>query len=187
MTGEPTPAAAGTSQNMTVSGLTASTTYYFAMKTSDEVPNTSALSNVASGHDYRRRWRRNRHDRRGAQRHRPLRRGHQRRRAVRRRRADQHYSGLRVEDSGGNPVPAQFQVLNRWWAPNYDDSIKWLQVIFPASVAANGTQHLLPDDRHNPAPADPVSVSVNGSTYTVNTGTIKAVINGAAFKLFDEV
>ena len=30
-------------------GLSASTTYYFAMKTSDEVPNTSVLSNVASG------------------------------------------------------------------------------------------------------------------------------------------
>ena len=34
---------------MTVSGLSGDITYYFAMKTSDEVPNTSALSNVASG------------------------------------------------------------------------------------------------------------------------------------------
>ncbi len=47
-TGEPTPAVAGTNQNVTVSGLTYSTTYYFAMKTSDEVPNVSSLSNVAS-------------------------------------------------------------------------------------------------------------------------------------------
>ena len=39
VTGEPTPAAAGTNQNMTVSGLSADTTYYFAMKTADEVPN----------------------------------------------------------------------------------------------------------------------------------------------------
>jgi Putative Ig domain./Fibronectin type III domain. len=44
--GEPTPLVAGTSQTMTVSGLTAGQTYYFAMKTSDEVPNTSGLSNV---------------------------------------------------------------------------------------------------------------------------------------------
>ena len=51
VTGEPAPAAAGTGQNMIVSGLSANTTYYFAMKTSDEVPNTSALSNVASRHD----------------------------------------------------------------------------------------------------------------------------------------
>ncbi len=48
-TGEPAPAAAGSAESMTVSGLSASTTYYFAIKTSDEVPNTSALSNVASG------------------------------------------------------------------------------------------------------------------------------------------
>ncbi|MFH1061266.1 MAG: fibronectin type III domain-containing protein, partial [Candidatus Omnitrophota bacterium] len=46
--GEPTPSVAGTLQTMTVSGLNASTTYYFAMKVSDEVPNVSALSNIAS-------------------------------------------------------------------------------------------------------------------------------------------
>ncbi|EKD46876.1 MAG: hypothetical protein ACD_67C00030G0001 [uncultured bacterium] len=47
--GEPTPSVAGTSQNMTIAGLSLGTTYYFAMKTSDEVPNVSAISNVASG------------------------------------------------------------------------------------------------------------------------------------------
>ncbi|MBO9610517.1 MAG: fibronectin type III domain-containing protein [Paenibacillaceae bacterium] len=46
--GEPAPAAAGTGQTMTVTGLGANTTYYFAMKTRDEVPNESALSNVVS-------------------------------------------------------------------------------------------------------------------------------------------
>jgi len=45
--GEPAPTAAGTSQTMTVSGLTPGTTYSFAMKTSDEAGNTSAISNVA--------------------------------------------------------------------------------------------------------------------------------------------
>ncbi|MBI2931274.1 MAG: DVUA0089 family protein, partial [Planctomycetes bacterium] len=45
VTGEPAPAVAGTVQMMTVTGLSPSTTYYFAMKTEDEVPNTSALSN----------------------------------------------------------------------------------------------------------------------------------------------
>lgn len=47
--GEPTPAVAGSSESMTISGLTASTTYYFAIRTSDEVPNESGLSNSASG------------------------------------------------------------------------------------------------------------------------------------------
>ncbi|MBO9609617.1 MAG: fibronectin type III domain-containing protein [Paenibacillaceae bacterium] len=44
--GEPAPAAAGTSQSFTVTGLGASTTYYFALKTADEAGNVSVLSNV---------------------------------------------------------------------------------------------------------------------------------------------
>lgn len=47
-TGEPTPVAAGTRQTFTVSGLQPQTTYYFAIKTGDEVPNWSGLSNVIS-------------------------------------------------------------------------------------------------------------------------------------------
>ena len=49
VTGEPAPTAAGTSQSLVIDNLKQNTTYYFAMKTSDEVPNTSGLSNVASG------------------------------------------------------------------------------------------------------------------------------------------
>jgi len=48
VTGVPTPQIAGTQQTLTVSNLTADTTYYFAMKVADEVPNWSTLSNVAS-------------------------------------------------------------------------------------------------------------------------------------------
>ncbi len=44
----PAPAVAGTCQSVVVSGLAASTMYYFAMKTSDETPNVSAVSNIAS-------------------------------------------------------------------------------------------------------------------------------------------
>ncbi|MFC1775665.1 fibronectin type III domain-containing protein, partial [Patescibacteria group bacterium] len=47
-TGEPTPSIAGTGESMTVSSLNSGTTYYFAMKTSDEAPNESALSNVTN-------------------------------------------------------------------------------------------------------------------------------------------
>lgn len=46
VSGEPTPSIAGTSESMTASGLSAGTTYYFGMKTRDEVPNESALSNI---------------------------------------------------------------------------------------------------------------------------------------------
>ncbi|MFH1442825.1 MAG: fibronectin type III domain-containing protein [Candidatus Micrarchaeota archaeon] len=45
-TGEPSPQVAGSTESYTVSGLSASTTYYFAIKTADEIPNWSALSNV---------------------------------------------------------------------------------------------------------------------------------------------
>jgi chitodextrinase len=45
-TAMPAPTSPGTSQNVTVTGLTPSTTYYFVLKVGDEVPNWSALSNV---------------------------------------------------------------------------------------------------------------------------------------------
>ncbi|MFH1089129.1 MAG: ice-binding family protein [Candidatus Uhrbacteria bacterium] len=48
VSGEPVPTAAGTSQSKTVSGLSANTTYYFALKTQDEVPNISEVSNIPS-------------------------------------------------------------------------------------------------------------------------------------------
>ena len=43
----PTPQAAGTSESFTLTGVPTGVMYYFAIKTSDEVPNVSALSNVA--------------------------------------------------------------------------------------------------------------------------------------------
>jgi len=45
--GEPVPQAAGATQTFVVTGLQASRTYYFVMKTADEVPNWSRFSNVA--------------------------------------------------------------------------------------------------------------------------------------------
>ena len=44
--GETAPLAPGSGETMTVSGLSPNTMYYFAVKTSDEVPNESSLSNV---------------------------------------------------------------------------------------------------------------------------------------------
>lgn len=46
--GEPAPQSAGSSQELTVEGLSPGTAYYFAMKISDSDANWSALSNVAS-------------------------------------------------------------------------------------------------------------------------------------------
>ena len=47
-TGAPTPAAPGTSQSTTVTGLTPATAYWFAIKTGDEVPNWSGISNTVT-------------------------------------------------------------------------------------------------------------------------------------------
>ncbi len=48
VTDEPTPLVAGTSQNFTVTDLDIETAYYFAIKTADEVPNWSIISNVVN-------------------------------------------------------------------------------------------------------------------------------------------
>jgi subtilase family serine protease len=47
-TGEPAPGVAGTAQSFTLTGLASATTYYVAVKTTDESGNVAALSNVAS-------------------------------------------------------------------------------------------------------------------------------------------
>jgi len=45
-TGEPTPKSSGNTESFTLVGLSPSATYYSAIKTSDEVPNWSELSNI---------------------------------------------------------------------------------------------------------------------------------------------
>ncbi len=45
---EPSPQVSGTTESMSISGLTANTDYYFAIKTSDENNNTSDISNILS-------------------------------------------------------------------------------------------------------------------------------------------
>ncbi|HET9252917.1 MAG TPA: fibronectin type III domain-containing protein [Candidatus Eisenbacteria bacterium] len=47
VTGLPTPSIAGATDSMRVRGLTPLTTYYFIIRTADEVPNWSAFSNIA--------------------------------------------------------------------------------------------------------------------------------------------
>lgn len=48
LAGEPSPSAAGSAEQFMVNNLNADSAYYFAMKVSDEVPNTSGLSNYGS-------------------------------------------------------------------------------------------------------------------------------------------
>ncbi len=46
--GTPTPSASGTTQTATVTGLNPSTTYFFAIKSADDMDNWSAMSNVVT-------------------------------------------------------------------------------------------------------------------------------------------
>jgi PKD repeat protein len=46
---EPTPGHAGSTETFVVTGLSPNTTYYFALKTADEVPNQSPISNSPQG------------------------------------------------------------------------------------------------------------------------------------------
>ena len=48
-TGEPNPAIVGSAETYIVSTLNSDTTYYFAMKIADEIPNQSIISNIAIG------------------------------------------------------------------------------------------------------------------------------------------
>ncbi|MEZ5358251.1 MAG: fibronectin type III domain-containing protein [Candidatus Zixiibacteriota bacterium] len=48
VSGEPTPQSAGSMESMMITGLNPGTTYYFAIRAADEMPNWSAISNVVA-------------------------------------------------------------------------------------------------------------------------------------------
>jgi hypothetical protein len=111
---------------------------------------------------------------------------------------------LALVGPGGKPVPAQFTVATRWWPGK---SIKWVLVDFQASLAAEGEAvYHLTDAAENPAPANPVKVTVETREFTipatkkgeeptrekrtvatVTTGKLKAVVRQQGFNLLDEV
>ena len=73
-------------------------------------------------------------------------------------------SGLAVLDQNGQAVPASFHVLARWHAQrdNTAAPIQWLLVVFPASVAAQGSARFrlsVDGSVTNPAPATPLTLT----------------------------
>jgi len=99
---------------------------------------------------------------------------------------------LRVTDGAGQSVPAQFEVLTRWWAD--DGSLRHVQVHFRADVepytgpaAGEATYHLR-DDGAGQAAADlGLRVDETGDAVTVETGPLRFTLSKRAFNLFDEV
>ncbi|HSF43350.1 MAG TPA: fibronectin type III domain-containing protein [Thermoanaerobaculia bacterium] len=102
-------------------------------------------------------------------------------------------AGLAVVDASGQTVPAEFKVTARWNGSKNDASlpIQWLLIGFPATVGANSTAtyRLVTDGSAgpNPAPAQPVTLTRNGSAVTVDTGAAIFRLGAGSGALFDEV
>jgi hypothetical protein len=101
--------------------------------------------------------------------------------------------GLAVVDPAGKPVAAEFRVLARWNAGLQEAGapVQWLLVSFPAAVPAKGSAvyKLVTDGSAgpNPAPAQPLKLTQDGSRITVDTGAAVFRLGGSPGALFDEV
>jgi len=93
---------------------------------------------------------------------------------------------FRIKDADDKVIPAQFEVLNRWWAR--DKSIRHVVARFQGTVATDGTSTYFFDTSGGATvqPADAVTVQENGDTVTVDTGVLKFVVKGSAFNVIDE-
>ena len=93
----------------------------------------------------------------------------------------QKTSSLRIVDANGNTIPAQFEVLNRWW--NQDNSIRHIVAHFQPTVSAftkantGKTEYFLKDDGGNSAPSSRVTVTDGAKSVVVNSGAISFTIN----------
>ncbi|MGQ9663103.1 MAG: exo-rhamnogalacturonan lyase family protein [Kiritimatiellia bacterium] len=94
---------------------------------------------------------------------------------------------LRVIDPAGNVVPAQFKVMERWWKPAYDDSIRWLKVDFLADVpATESTVYRLRDNGQGTTPATPLNVIESTEEILVTTGPLRFSVSKTAFNVIDK-
>ncbi|HVE72500.1 MAG TPA: hypothetical protein VNI54_14140 [Thermoanaerobaculia bacterium] len=98
-------------------------------------------------------------------------------------------NGLRIVDSNGSAVPAQFKVLARWNAGRADATapVQWLLVSFPAAVGAHATASYRLVSGANPAPLVPLRLVRDGNRVVIDTGAAVFTINGDAPSLFEEI
>lgn len=98
---------------------------------------------------------------------------------------------FRIEDSAGNPIPAQFETMNRWWAR--DNSIRHILVNFQPTVNAyttagtgESTYYLKDTEAYNFT--SNLNVMEETNSVTINTGKIKFIINkNSNFNIFDQL
>ncbi len=77
-------------------------------------------------------------------------------------------AGIAVFSPSGQPVPAQFRVLERWrerGRGRADLSVKWLLVTFLADVPKGGKAVYRLKAGENPLPAKPVKIEKTGDAY----------------------
>jgi len=98
----------------------------------------------------------------------------------------QDTDGFSVEGPDGGATPAQFHVLNRWWAR--DGSIRHVVARFQATVPPDGVSlYTFQTSGSNPAPSTGVAVTGSGAKVTVDTGVLRFTVKRDGFNLFDEV
>ncbi|MFH0920573.1 MAG: T9SS type A sorting domain-containing protein [Fibrobacterota bacterium] len=99
---------------------------------------------------------------------------------------------FKIEDGQGGNVPAQFGILNKWWAEPVQ-SIRHVLVNFQPTVNAfsgSGTgtaQYFLKDNGSGNATGTGLSVSESGNEITVITGPLKFIVSKAAFNIIDQL
>lgn len=98
---------------------------------------------------------------------------------------------FRLVDSSGATIPAQFDVLNRWWGK--DNSVRHVKVSFQPTVKAftrKGTgisKYYLKDDGFDNDFDTSLKVTETANLITVMTGPLKFTINKKRFTILDEV
>jgi exo-rhamnogalacturonan lyase-like protein len=101
-------------------------------------------------------------------------------------------SKFRLVDADGKPVPAQIDVLNRWWV-DLDRSIRHLVIHFqptvePFSKPGTGiTVYRLRDDGPAPKPTTPLTLAQDDNAVTIVTGPLKFVVRKKQFNILDRV
>lgn len=99
---------------------------------------------------------------------------------------------FRVVNNSGKTVPAQFNILNRWWAD--DESIRHLKVHFQPQVGAYAgtpksgiSAYYLKNDGSGNDINTNLRISDEADVITVVTGKIKFTINKRHFTIIDEL
>jgi len=99
-------------------------------------------------------------------------------------------TSFRIENSSGLPVPAQFEVLNRWWGK--DQSIRHVVAHFQPSVQpytgpGTGTTIYYFKTSGNYQFDSPLEVTEEPTHIKVNTGPLQFTVSKTEFNILDEV